>query len=235
MNTKHYFTAGTQALIASTLILAILGAGYLFVEPQVGRAQASDTSTFTISQVVTGEISFLVDGATTTLSGALNGITGGTATGSTYAVVQTNSATGYVMDIKFATTSTGNAMQARNNPTASIHDLPASSTEPSYSFSTASTAAVFGYSISADQSSDIAQAFLDDGSSACNQLGGSANVDTCWMEPRFSNYRVVDRDSAASTGATTTIHFRVHVPNNPSPGLVADTYTATATLTATNQ
>ncbi len=233
MNTKHYFTVATQALIASTLILAMLGAGYLFAEPQVGRAQA--TSTFTISQLITGEISFLVYGATTTLSGPLNGITGGTANGSTSVKVQTNSATGYVMDIKFATTSTGNAMQASNNPTASIHDLPASSTEPHYLFSTASTAAVFGYTISAPQASDIAQAFLDDSSGACNQPGGDANEDTCWMEPSFANYRVVDRDSAATIGATTTIHFRVHVPNNPAPGLVADTYVATATLTAANQ
>jgi hypothetical protein len=233
MNTKHYFTAATQALIASTLILAILGAGYFFVEPQVGRAQA--TSTFTISQIITGEISFLVYGATTTMIGNLNGITGGTANASTSVKVQTNSATGYLMDIHFATTTSGNAMQASNNPSSSIYDIAASSTEPHYSFSTASTSAVFGYSVSADDSSDIAQAFLDNGSSACNQPGGSANDNTCWMEPRQSRYNIIDRDTDATTGATSTIHFRVHVPNNPNPGLVADTYVATATLTATNQ
>lgn len=233
MNTKHYFTAATQALIAATVILAIIGAGYFFMEPQVGRAQA--TSTFTISQTITGEISFLVYGATTTMVGSLNGITGGTSNGSTTVVVQTNSATGYFMDIHFATTTSNNAMQAANNPSSSIYDLPASSTEPNYAFSTASTSAVFGYTVSADDSSDIAQAFLDNGSSACNQLGGSANTNTCWMEPRQSRYRVISRADDAVLGATSTILFRVHVPNNPTPGLVADTYVATATLTAVNQ
>ncbi len=233
MNTKIYFTAALQSLVASTVILTLLGVGYFFIEPQVGRAQ--DTSTFRISQVITGEISFLVDAANTTLVGSLNGITGGTATSSTYAVVQTNSSTGYTMNIRFATTSGGNAMEGETTGSDSIGDYPASGGQPTYSFSTASSAAVFGYSVSANDSSDIEQSFLDNGSNACNQPAGSANTDTCWMEPMFTNYQIIDRDIDATTGATTTIHFRVHVPNNPNPGLVADTYTATATLTAANQ
>jgi hypothetical protein len=137
------------------------------------------------------------------------------------------------MFIAFATTTSGNAMQ---NPAGdSIHDYPASGGQPTYSFSTASTSAVFGYTVSAADSGDIEQSFLDNGSNACNQPAGSAGADTCWMEPMLSNYQIINRTSDAVTGATSTLHFRVHVPNNPSPGLVAATYTATATLTVAPQ
>jgi hypothetical protein len=231
MNTKHYFSAATEAVVAALLTVTLLAVSFFIIEPRVGQAQ--DSATFTISQAITGETSFLVDPTNTTMSGSLNGITGGTANGSTTVVVQTNSATGYTMFIAFATTTSGNAMQ---NPAGdSIHDYPASGGQPTYSFSTASTSAVFGYTVSAADSGDIEQSFLDNGSNACNQPAGSAGADTCWMEPMLSNYQIINRTSDAVTGATSTLHFRVHVPNNPSPGLVAATYTATATLTVAPQ
>jgi hypothetical protein len=108
---------------------------------------------------------------------------------------------------------------------------------PDFLFSTASTSAVFAYTVSAVDDTDLAQAFLDDGGD-CNipiGSGGAYTADRCWMEPRISSFEIIDRTTAAPTGATSTIHFRIHVPNNPSPGLVADTYTATATLTALTQ
>ncbi len=231
MNTKHYLNAASEAAVAALLTAALLSASFFIIEPQVGQAQ--DSATFTISQTITGETSFLVDPTNTTLSGSLNGITGGTANGSTTVVVQTNSSTGYTMDIAFATTSTGNAMQAQNNPSSSIHDYPATSSQPTFLFSTASTSAVFAYTISASNASDVDQSFKNNGT-ACN-TGGSYTADRCWMEPAFSNFRVIDRTTAATTGATSTLQFRVYVPNNPTPGLVADTYTATATLTVAPQ
>lgn len=229
MNKKQYFNAAMDAILAATLTVALAMASFFIIEPRIGQAQ--DTSTFTISQTITGETSFLVSGTNTTLSGSLNGITGGTANGSTTVVVQTNSPTGYTMDIAFATTTSGNAME--NSSGDAIYDYPATGGQPTYSFSTASTSAVFAYTVSAVNASDVDQSFKNNGS-ACN-TGGSYTANTCWMEPSFSNFRVISRTTPATTGATSTVYFRVHVPNNPSPGLVTGVYTATATLTVAPQ
>lgn len=239
MNTKFYLSSLTQVFIASILIVSVILVGYFFAEPRVGRAQ--DTSgPFTISQEITGETSFIVDAVNTTLSGSLNGITGGTANGSTTVVVQTNSPTGYVMDIAFFDNGTLETMMGEVTGSSAIRDYPASSTgsttnpfEPSFLFSTASTAAVFAYTVSAADSSDLDQSFLDNGS-VCG-TGAGFTTDRCWMTPATTTFQVIDRDTDAVTGATSTLHFRVYVPNNPSPGLVADTYTATATLTVAAQ
>ena len=239
MNTKFYLSSFTQALIATVVIVAVLLVGYFFAEPRVGRAQ--DTSgPFTISQEIIGETSFIVDAVNTTLTGSLNGITGGTANGSTTVVVQTNSPTGYVMDIAFFNNGTPETMMGEVTGSSAIRDYAASTTgsttnpyEPSFLFSTASSAAVFAYTMSAADSSDLDQSFLNNGT-ICNS-GGGYTADRCWMTPATTTFQLIDRDTDAVSGATSTLHFRVHVPNNPSPGLVADTYTATATLTVAPQ
>lgn len=240
MNTKFYLAAIGQAFVATTLIVAVIAASYFLAEPRVGMAQ--DTSTFTISQAITGETSFIVPATNTTLSGSIAGITGGTANGSTTVVVRTNSNTGYVMDIAFFNNGTPETMLGRVTGSDSIRDYTASSTgsstnpfEPSRLFSTASTAAVFAYTVTANNTSDLDQSFLHNGTS-CNQPAGSrTNFDFCWMTPATTTFRVINRTTAAVTGATSTLHFRVHVPNNPNPGVVSDTYTATATLTVVPQ
>ncbi len=231
MDTRHYLRAFNQA-VTTTLALAFLAAGSFFIlEPRVG--QAVDSGPFTIKQVITGEISFLVEAANVTMVGDLNGLTGGTSNGTTTAVVTTNSSTGYTMSIAFYDNGTGNAMLGDGFAGESIHDYSSAAGEPTYTFSTASTSAVFGYTVTATDTSDLDQSFLNNGASCNNGFG--AQVLTCWMEPTVAGFQIIDRDSAATSGATTTINFRVHVPNNPVPALVTDTYTATATLTALNQ
>lgn len=235
MNTKFYLSSLAQVFVATTLIVAVVLTGYFFAEPRVGRAQ--DTSgPFTISQEIIGETSFIVDAVNTTLTGSLNGITGGTANGSTTVVVQTNSPTGYTMDIAFFDNGTPQTMMGELTGSSGIRDYPVAggtSGTPTFLFSTASTSAVFAYTVSAADSSDLDPSFLDNGS-ACG-AGSGFSVERCWMEPATSTYQIIDRDTDAVSGATSTLHFRVHVPNNPTPGLVVDTYTATATLTVAPQ
>jgi len=233
MNTKYYLTSAYQALIAATVIVALVGISYFFAEPRVGRSQT--TSTFTVSQIITGETSFLVSATNVSMTGNLNGITGGTANGSTTVSVRTNSPTGYTMTIAFFNNGTSETMRGINTNSSSIHDYPASGGQPTFLFSTASTAAVFAYTVSALDDTDLDNSFLDNGVT-CNPGSGQAyTVDRCWMEPATTTFQVIDRGTDAVTGATSTIHFRVHVPNNPDPGLVADTYVATATLTVAPQ
>lgn len=232
MNTQHIINSTTQAIIVATVAVVVLAGSFFLIEPQVG--QSATSGPFTIKQTIGDEISFLVDATNVVASGTINGLTGGTANGSTTVSVRTNSNTGYYMTIAFANNGTDNAMLGDASLSQSIHDLPASSTEPNYIFPTASTSAVFGYTVNATDETDIDQAFLDNGA-ACNQVAGSYTADRCWMEPQVSAYQIIDRTSAAATGATSTISFRIYVPSSPSPALVADTYTATATLTALNQ
>jgi hypothetical protein len=102
--------------------------------------------------------------------------------------------------------------------------------EPSFGFSTASSAAVFAYTVTASDTNDIAQEFLNDGSS-CND-GSDTTPNVCWMGPRVAAYRIIDRGTPAPTGSTTTLRFQIYIPNAPNPPVDSGFYTATATLSA---
>ena len=221
----------TIATLTSRILMLALGALMLAVmsfsvlEPTVSQAV---TSIFSVRQQITGEISFLVPPANITMNGALAGITGGNATGTTYAVIQTNQATGYTMDISFENSP---AMKGEVTNSTALRNY-GSSTEPTYLFF-GSTSAQFAYTVSASTTSDLDQSFLNNGT-ACN-TGAGYTANTCWMGASTTNFRIVSRASAASTGATTSLQFKVNVPNTPTPALQSDFYTATATLTAVTQ
>ncbi len=149
---------------------------------------------------------------------------------STLILASANSATGYIMDISFGSTSP--AMLGNVTGGTGIRDYAASTIAPTFAFST-STSAVFAYTVSASTASDITLAFLDNGS--IYGTGSGDTVNACWRGPTTNLVRIINRSTVASTGTTTTIQFRVNVPNNPVPSVNADTYTATATLTAVNQ
>lgn len=228
---KYYLKVIEQTLIASLIVSFVLATSFFLLEPKVGQAVTSGP--FTIEQTITSEISFLVEASNVTMSGSINGITGGTSNGTTTAVVRTNHPTGYVMSIAFANNGTANAMLGDTTANESIRDYTASSSEPTYTFHTSSSSAVFAYTASAANTSDLDQSFKDDGAGLCNSgSNDTSGYSTCWMEPSTSGFQIVNRGTDAAGGATTTINFRVHVPNAPNPSLQADTYTATATLTA---
>jgi len=232
MNIKHYITSLHQSLLVAVLITTLLFVTFFVVEPRIGLAV--DSGPFTIKQTITGEISFLVDAPNVVMSGSLNGVTGGTANGTSTAVITTNSSTGYTMTIAYFDNGTGNAMLGDVTASEAIHDYVASSSEPTYGFHTSSSSSVFGYTATADNVSDVDLSFQDDGGGNCN-ASGTSNPGTCWMEPATTTFQIIDRSTSANSGATTTLNFRVYVPNSPSPALVTDVYTATATLTALNQ
>ncbi len=231
MNSKHYLKSIEKSAIATFLIVALVAVTFFVAEPKVG--QAVDSGPFTIKQTITGEISFTTNASNVTMSGNLNGVTGGTANGTTTAVVTTNNSAGYTMTIAFADNTTDNAMLGESTLSTAIRDYPASSSEPTYGFYTASSSSVFGYSVTASTTSDLDASFKHDGASLCN-TGSTVTPGVCWMEPKTSSFQIINRGTAATAGATTTISFKVHVPNAPSPVLVTDVYTATATLTALN-
>lgn len=134
------------------------------------------------------------------------------------------------MDISFGSSSP--AMVGNTTAGTGIRDYAASTTGATFAF-VASTSAVFAYTVSASNTPDVAQAFRDNGTICGTGAGDVANA--CWRGPTTTAVRIVSRSTSAATGATTSIQFKVNVPNNPSPSVNADTYTATATLTAVNQ
>ncbi|MCD5381966.1 MAG: hypothetical protein LR017_01470 [Candidatus Pacebacteria bacterium] len=221
----------------TTLIVAVIGiTSYVVLEPVVGRA-AADSDFFEITQSITAEISFDTTATDVTMSPTIPGISGGTANGNATVVVSTNNTSGYNMTIQFAT---GTAMQGDSEGGVINNYSPASASVPDYNFSIggSGTPGEFAYSVQASTSSDVDPTFLDNGA-ACG-AGSNNTFDRCWFNASTTDgstpiaETIINRSTETpASGSTTTIHFRVSVPSNPSPLLQADTYTATATLTAT--
>ncbi len=224
-----------DSFLSSLIIVSLLAATFVVLEPVVSRSQASDT--FTIEQTITGEISFLVAANDVTMVGSIAGLTGGVATGSTYTKVRTNDDDGYNMTIRFPyATTTG--MDGENTATFINNYTPATPGTPDFNWSnnSAGAAAEFGYTIKSSTTADVATRFRNNGS-VCNNATGGDVATKCWMNPSTTAIQVINRTAvsgAAPLGATTTFLFKVYVPSTPSPSLEADTYNATATLTATN-
>jgi len=220
--------AALYAVIASMTIVSLVFAMFFMFEPQIGHAV--DSNPFRIRQTITDETAFLVQPSNVTMSGSIAGVTGGEANGSTTFSVISNNALGYTISIAYQNNGTQNAMVGDTTASEAIRDFGDTANEPSYNF-TASTAAQFGYTVTSVIPGDTEQSFLDNGTNACNSPGGNQSATTCWKAPTTSAFTIVDRGSAAATGATSTIYFKVVVPSGAAPAVTADTYTATATLT----
>jgi hypothetical protein len=220
----EHTVASFRIAVAAVMVVALV---FILAEPIVSRS-ASATDIFTITQNIGEEISFLVAAADVTMTGTLGGLVGGNATGTTFAVVRTNSSGGYVMDIRF---DNNPAMLGSSTGSTAIRDY-GTTTEPSFNF-VASTSAQFGYTVSASTTADLDPSFRDNGT-ACN-TGASDASNRCWKGPQPTDFRIISRSTSAAFGATTTIQFVVNVPNNPIPAVEEDFYIATATLTAITQ
>ncbi len=211
---------------------ALVGFAVLFsiLEPQITRSQ-EDTSEFIIRQTITAESSFLVEPADVTMTGDIGGVTGGQATGTTQFVVLTNNGAGYYVDIAFFNNGTTEAMIGDVSASEAIVDYEGDVTgEPSFGYTT-SASAQLAYTVTSSSTLDTDQSFLNDGSD-CN-TGGIQTV-PCWKAPDTAAFRIVERSSAAVTGATSSVQFNVTVPSGATPTPVAETYTATATLSLYN-
>ena len=225
MNVTHLVYSARHACIAATLIVALGIMTFFAFEPSLSRGQ----EVFTVSQTITDEISFSTIPADVSMSGSIQGFSGGYATGSTMVVIRTNDAQGYRMTLVFSSTT---AMSASSS--AYINNYtPATINVPDYDWVTNSTgqAAEFGYTVRASTTAEADQSFLNNGS-LCNTGAGSTD-DKCWLNPSTTAETIILTTQPAA-GSTSTIKFKVAVPNSPSPSLPTGTYVATGTLTATN-
>ena len=217
------------SFVLATAIMVVGLVTFMVFEPAV--SQAASSTSFQVSQSITGEISIKTPVNNVTMSPALAGITGGNATGSTQVVVTTNNPTGYTMTMYFASTTAMNRNGGGGYINNYTETMPGT---PDFAFNTSRAYGQFSYTVDASNTSDLAAKFLDDGST-CG-FGASDTVNACWASPSTTataSTTIISTLAATPTsGSTSTIQFRVNVPSNPSPTIPTGTYTATATLTA---
>jgi hypothetical protein len=167
--------------------------------------------------------SYISIGALTPVNlGHINGLTGGTATGTLAITVVTDNPAGYSLSVQ---ASSSPAMQTATR--SGFNDYSSvSSTTPDYAFAIASNTSAFGFTVN---SADALEKYLNNGS-ACN-IGSTNTAFACWNG--FSTSSAIIAQSAFpnnATGTVTTLDLEAKV----GTGKLQDsgTYTATVTVTA---
>lgn len=232
MNLTHIALSAKIAFV-TTLAFAVVGvASYFAFEPMVSR---SAEEIFTVSQDITGEISFMASTSAVTMSPSIQGLTGGTGYGTTTSRVLTNNPTGYNMTISFASNTA--MYRAHGNGEIPNYLYSTSTTDYPNGFDTSPANAQFGFTVNASTTSEVSSIFTENAGNCGSNNNGTFTVNSCWRgasSTAAATTQLINSTAATPTsGSTTTVQFRVTVPNSPSPAVPTGNYTATATLTAT--
>lgn len=222
-----------NALVVAMTAVIMLVVSYTVLEPVVVQGGDMASSTFTVRQQITGEIAFTSPPGNVTMAPSIPGLTGGTALGSSTFAISTNNPSGYNVTIKFASST---AMEEELGSAYINNYSPSTSGVPDYNFTIggAGTPGEFGFTINTIDPDDADSRFNNSGVT-CN-TGTANDADACWYGASDATSPVGIIDAAGPTiptGATSTLVFQIQVPANPSPALPTGFYTATATLTAT--
>lgn len=233
-NTTHLFNSAQGAFVATVFIAALGALVFFTAEPSVGR---SAVEVFEVHQTISGAISFYASTTDITMVGTLDGLSGGTSYGTTTAIVRTNNSGGYQMVVTFAST----APMIRNGGGGVISTYRYSTSTASYpsGFDTSVSNAQIGFTVNASNTTEISPVFTHSGTLCGTSNNGSFTVNNCWRGASSTNVAastqlILTSAPTPSSGSTSTMQFRITIPNNPSPAVPDGTYTATATLTATD-
>lgn len=160
------------------------------------------------------------------MSPAINGMTGGTGSGSATWTVTSNNTSGFSLALK---ASTAPAMQKGTDNFADYTEATAGT--PDYTWSVAAADSEFGYTVEPATVADTAQ-FLKDNGTVCGGSGTLNTANACWTKFTTSDVTVVNRTTATSgTGEAEVVKFQAQ--SGASHYQPAGTYTATITATAT--
>jgi hypothetical protein len=220
----------TMYVVSGVAAVALVFMSFALVEPLALKAQESVD--ITITQIITGETSFSVDPGNVQMDNAIASISGGTSRGTTTFTVQSNSATGYNVELSF---SDDPAMQSTSTSDTIPDYTEATPGTPDWGFLADGDSAQFAFGIVATSSSVVPATFQDDGGSSCGG-GGNNTYPTasagCWSAPTTTAVVIINSSSATvGAGDESNVVFRVDVPPNPSPAVPVGGYVATATLT----
>lgn len=228
---RFTFAHMREATAAGLALSLFAYGGFIIVEPAVGNAQSQAQSN--VTQQITSELAFITTPSNVTLSPSIPGLTGGVSNGATQFRVRSNNAAGFTMTL-VASSSAGMLGNSQGGTIPAL--TPAATGVPDFSFDSGTVGvnlARFAYTVEASTTADLDQSFRDNGT-ACN-AGAADAADKCWLNASTTAETVINRNSATTaSGATSTLKFRVVVQANPAPSLPQDTYTATTTLTVTN-
>lgn len=207
--------AGGRATSSSYVLEDTVG------EQATGRSQSASYQLRAGYQQMNETELSLSAAADVALTPALGGVSGGTSNGSTAVTATTDNLAGYELSIK---ASSSPAMQG-DTTGATIADYTPDGANPDFLFSVAADDAEMGFT---PEGTDIAQRYQDNGAS-CN-AGSSDAADRCW-DALSTGEKVVARRTTSNhpAGTETSLKFRVEI--GASANQVADTYTATSTLT----
>lgn len=214
-----------DSLIGAFLGLFVLSFVFVGLEPALSLAIEDQ---LTITQVVTAEISFSTPSTDVTMTPQLGGITGGTSNGTSTVIVLTNDQAGYTMTIK---ASSSPAMKSYDGVSSIPDYTPANSSIPDFAYSVP-TGYEFGYTVGASTTSDLAQKFLDNGTTCNTGSSDTASVASCWYGlSTVATSTILRTTQTPGSGSTSSLYFKVTI--NANANVTSGTYQATTTLTAT--
>ncbi len=154
-----------------------------------------------------------------TMSPAIGGVTGGTATGATSFTVTTDDLAGYTVTIA------ASSSPALQSPLDSFADYVPGGANPDFTFTNAASASSFAFS---PKGTDIASRYLDN-TSACG-TGSSQTAGACWDGLSTTPRTIVSRaTSNQPSGTVTTVNFKA--ASGSSHLQIDGTYVATTTIT----
>jgi hypothetical protein len=215
-----------KQIIALSLTISMLLWGiFMFFEPQIIKAAADE---ITVTQDVSSEIS--IDAGThVTMSPAIPGITGGTATGTTTWTIITSNAAGFKMELSasadpaLAGTTHGDSFDDYTEAVSGVPDKTWS----------VSNAAEFGYTVFPATPADADQSFKDGAGDLCNVATNNPDGTKCWLGFEGSTKeQIISRSTQTGIGGEAeVVNFKAQLQGSHS--LVEDSYTATITATAT--
>ena len=215
-----------SAVVSAAVSLPMIFALYFMLEPAVVTGQAgTGPHVFTVSQEITGELSFSVAPDDVTLLPSIQGLTGGTGSGTVTFGINTNDPDGYRVTIEFDDAASDVMQQV--NGTGTIPNYGGSVTED-FEEEVGDNQAAFAFTVEGPRA---ATTFRRSGTS-CNESEGTADATTCWWLGNTSGGTDIVNGSGTANDEQHTLHFRVHVNENPSPALEEGFYRATATITA---
>ena len=218
--------------LSSFLILSVLlSVAYISFEPEISKAQASDTDTVTVTQTVTEEIT-ISDAADMTLTPSISGITGGSgsSTDHTTWTITTNNTSGYEL-----TLNKNNTLRLSGGGANREFSDYASSTPVDYNWSSPGSGQTrFGFNVSAAASStDIVAKYRDNGAGTCG-TGDNVSDGQCWngIPDTGDEEAIANRTTWTPTGGVTvSVKFRTEA--GADNYLESGDYTTTITATAT--